>query len=82
MAVKTRIVNGDLCETYSDENFKLLQEETGIVYGSSVVDVNEGFDDEGNPYSRFTYYETDELDVSLDGVDEVESNEDVEPIEE
>lgn len=52
----------DLCRTFSTENFKLKQEETGIVYGSSVIDVIEGYDDDGKPYSRYTYTETDEKD--------------------
>lgn len=52
----------ETCETYSTENFKLKQEETGIVYGSSVIDVIEGYDDDGKPFSRYTYTETDEKD--------------------
>lgn len=51
-----------LCETFSTENYKLLQKETGIIYGASVIDVIEGYDDGGKPYSRFTYIETDEKD--------------------
>lgn len=52
----------ETCETYSTENFKLKQEETGIVYGSSVIDIIEGYYDDGKPYSRYTYAETDEKD--------------------
>ena len=52
----------DLCETYSTDNYKLLQTETDITYGSSVIDVIEGYDQDGKPYSRFTYIETDEKD--------------------
>lgn len=54
--------NVDICETYSTENFKLKQEETDIIYGSSVIDVIEGYDDDGKPFSRYTYTETDEKD--------------------
>lgn len=52
----------DLVETYSTENFKLKQEETGIIYGHTCIDVIAGYDGEGIPYSRFTYTETDEQD--------------------
>lgn len=50
-----------LCETFTDDESKVLkQAETGIVYGQSVVDVIEGYDEEtGKPYSRFTYEEVD-----------------------
>lgn len=51
----------DLLETYSDENYKLKQIETDVIYGSSVIDVIAGYD-EGKPYSRYTYEETDEKD--------------------
>ena len=54
----------DLCETYSDENYCLLQDETDIVYGASVVDVIAGYDDDGKPYSRYHYIETDKKDES------------------
>ena len=60
----------DLCETFSTENFKLRQEETGIVYGSSVIDTIAGYDEQGKPYSRYTYTETDEKDE----VEEAEEN--------
>lgn len=52
----------ETCETYSTENFKLKQEETGIIYGSSVIDVIEGYDNNGVPYSRYAYIETEEED--------------------
>lgn len=52
----------NLVETYSDEDYKLRQEETGIVYGKSVVDVIAGYDEDNVPYSRYTYTETDEKD--------------------
>ena len=51
----------DLVRTYSDENYKLLQKETNIVYGSSVIDIIESYDENNIPYSRFTYEETEEL---------------------
>ena len=51
----------DLVRTYSDENYKLLQKETNIVYGSSVIDIIESYDENNIPYSRFTYEETGEL---------------------
>ena len=44
-------------------SFKLKQEETGMIYGSSVIDVIAEHDDQGFPYSRFTYTETDEYDI-------------------
>lgn len=52
----------DLVETYSDEGYKLRQEETGIVYGCSVIDVIAGYDEQVIPYSRYHYTETDEKD--------------------
>lgn len=59
--VKDVIGTVDLCETFSDAGYKLLQVETGIVYGCSVIDIIDGFI--GNkPYSRFNYSETDEKD--------------------
>ena len=74
--VDTRIVKDasdtfDLCETFSTENFKLRQVETGEVYGSSVVDVIEGYHEYGKPYSRFTYVETHipDIDHEFDGGD-------------
>lgn len=68
--VKSRVVKDesgtvDLLETYSDENYKLKQVETNIVYGSSVIDVIAGYD-EGKPYSRYTYIETDEKDEPIE----------------
>ena len=56
----------DLCETFSTENFKLRQVDTGIVYGSSVIDVIAGYDEQGKPYSRYTYEETDEKDEPIE----------------
>lgn len=61
---KVRFPTNDdfLCNTYSTENFRLKQIETGIIYGSSVIDTIEGYDDDGKPYSRYSYIETDEKD--------------------
>ena len=53
----------DLCETYSIEGYKLLQQDTGIIYGKSVIDPIAGYDENNLPYSRHTYIETDELDI-------------------
>ena len=60
-----------LCETFSTENFKLRQVETDTVYGSSVIDIIEGYHEYGKPYSRFTYVETDitDIDHEFDGGD-------------
>ena len=55
-----------LCETFSTENFKLRQVETDTVYGSSVIDVIAGYDENGKPYSRFTYEETEEKDEVIE----------------
>ena len=52
----------NLVETYSDEDYKLKQEETGRIYGHSVIDVIAGYDEHYVPYSRYTYTETDEKD--------------------
>lgn len=52
----------NLCRTYSTESYKLKQVETDIVYGSEAIDVIEGYDNNGVPYSRFTYIETNEKD--------------------
>ena len=52
----------DLVKTFSTEDFKLKQEETGIVYGKECIDVIAGYDENNIPYSRFTYTETGEKD--------------------
>lgn len=52
----------ELCETFSTENYKLKQVETDRIYGASVIDVVDGYDDDGKPYSRFTYIETETKD--------------------
>lgn len=69
--VDTRIVKDasdtfDLCETFSTENYKLRQVETDTIYSSSVIDVIEGYDENGKPYSRFTYEETEEKDEVIE----------------
>lgn len=69
---KTRVVRDeadtmDLLETYSDENYKLKQVETQKIYGSSVTDAIEGYD-EGIPYSRYTYVETNEKDIDSENL--------------
>lgn len=46
-----------LCETYSTTGADLLQKETDIVYSSPVIDVLEGYNEDGNPFSRYTYEE-------------------------
>ena len=48
-----------LVRTYSDEGYKLKQEETETIYSSSVIDVIEGYSKDGKPYSRYIYTETD-----------------------
>lgn len=63
--IETRIVRDigdtmDLLETYSTEGYKLLQTDTGIVYGRSVIDpIGHGH----------TYQETEEID-EIEEVDE------------
>ena len=49
-----------LCETFSTQTKKLLQLETGAVYSENAIDVTQGYDEEGRPFSPFTYRETDE----------------------
>lgn len=65
--IDTRVVKDesgtvDLCETFTDDESKVLKQiETGVIYGSSVIDVIEGFNSD-KPYSRFTYEEVDKPD--------------------
>lgn len=65
--IRTRIVKDesgktDLCETFTDDENKALEQfETGIVYGSSVIDVIKGYNIDGTPYSRFAYVEVDNI---------------------
>lgn len=62
----------DLVMTYSDENYKLKQEETGLIYGSQCIDTIAGYDEHGVPYSRFIYTETDEKDETEGGETDTE----------
>lgn len=62
---RTRSDGVELMRSYSDENYKLRQVETDIIYGSSVIDVIAGYN-EGIPYSRYTYVETDEKDEPIE----------------
>lgn len=55
--VKTRLYKNNLCETYSTLGKNLLQVETSIIYSSSVIDRLEGYNENREPYSRFTYIE-------------------------
>ena len=63
--IDTRVVKDasktvDLCETFTDNEEKVLKQlKTGYVYGSSVVDVIAGFKEDGKPYSRYKYVEVD-----------------------
>ena len=70
----------DLCETYSVDNYKLLQQDTGITYGKSVIDPIEGYEN-GFPYSKHTYIETNELDIEDEGEEneEMKSNKNIPP---
>ena len=64
MIYREKFINdfGDeLVKTFSDTNHRLLQKETGILYNSSVIDMIDGYDEEGIPYSRYNYEETDEV---------------------
>lgn len=47
-----------LCLTKSSEQYKLLQIETNIIYGSEVIDSIIDYDKLGNPITKFTYQET------------------------
>lgn len=74
--IETKVVrfdtcDEDLCNTYSTEKKKLLQQETGRIFSHTVVDRIAGYDENNKPYCRFTYVETDEIDDEV--VEEVES---------
>ena len=62
----------DLLHTFSTENNKLLQNETGTVYGWEVVDAIVGYDENEYPYGRYTYTETNEKDTDIEFEDELE----------
>ena len=51
----------ELVKTFSDTNHRLLQKNTSVLYNSSVIDRIYGYDEEGVPYSRYSYEETDEI---------------------
>lgn len=55
-----------LLETFSTENKRLRQKETGEIYDASVIDVILGYND-GVPYGAYTYEETDEPIELVDG---------------
>ena len=61
----------DLICAFSTENFKLLQNETGIVYGWEVIDAIVGYDENEYPYGRYTYTETNEKDTDIGFEDEL-----------
>ena len=62
--IDTRVVKDesgtvDLCETFTDDETKVLKQvETGIIYGSSVIDIIAGYKDK-KPYSRYHYEEVE-----------------------
>ena len=58
----------NLCKTYSSDGFKLRQVETGLIYGSMVVDVIVGYNEDGTPFGKYSYVETDEVDYTEDEV--------------
>lgn len=61
----------NLCETYSTDNYKLLQQDTEITYGSSVIDPIDDYEN-GFPISKHTYIETNELDIKNLPLEEIE----------
>lgn len=64
MIYREKFINdfGDeLVKTFSDTNHRLLQKNTGILYNSSVIDRIYGYDEEGFPYPRYSYEETNEV---------------------
>ena len=58
----------DLCETFTDTVGKVLRQlDTGTIYGASVIDIIEGYDEEtGKPFSRFTYEEIDDPEAATE----------------
>lgn len=64
-----------LVRTFSTEGKKLKQCETERTYGFEVIDTIKGYDEEGKPYSRYTYVETEEIDEEYLRIQEEESNE-------
>lgn len=61
----------DLIHTFSTENNKLLQNETGVVYGWEVIDAIVGYGENEYPYGRYTYTETNEKDTDIEFEDEL-----------
>ena len=66
---KKRADGVELVNTFSTESRKLKQLESNIIYGSSVIDVIAGYDEDGKPYSRFHYVETDIPDTEPEEAD-------------
>lgn len=62
-----------LCKTYSTLGLCLKQTETDIVYSSSVIDVIAGYTEDGKPYSRFHYVETDIPDTEPEEAEEADN---------
>ena len=67
--IKAEIIRNEadtdnLCKTYSSDGFKLRQVETGLIYGSMVVDVIIGYNEDGTPFGKYSYEETDEIDYT------------------
>lgn len=59
-----------LCETYTDDDTKVLKQvETDRVYGQSVVDIIAGYMFK-TPYSRFTYVEVDKPEEPIESPEE------------
>lgn len=64
--VKSANKKHDLCRTFSTERYKLLQVETSEKGSYEAFDVIAGYDEQGKPYSRYTYKETDEKDEPIE----------------
>lgn len=65
--VKSANKKHDLCRTFSTERYKLLQVETREKINSyETVDLIAGYDEQGKPYSRYTYIETEEKDEPIE----------------
>lgn len=65
--IKAEIIRNEadtdnLCKTYSNDGFKLRQVETGLIYGSTAIDVIIGYNEDGTPFGKYSYEETDEID--------------------
>ena len=69
--IKAEIIRNEadtdnLCKTYSSDGFKLRQVETGLIYGSIAIDVIIGYNEDGTPFGKNSYEETDEIDYTED----------------